>query len=354
MKKMGADVTVVGALEHAVPGDVAVLGLVKPKSRLVRFVIQPWRCLWAIRDCRPDIVHFHDPEILATLPLARLWWPRTRFVYDVHEDFANLMLIRDWLPPMLKPIVKALTNGVEKLLARLAHGIVGVTPPLADKFSNRERIVAYNYIAGEFFTQAERLAIEPRRRRYDLGHVGTLNLRRAHFLAEVLRRYHEARPQARSLLIGVSPEIRNAMAAALPAGCTVLGKVPHGEIAGLLADVKVGLDVHPWLGAHLEVALPVKVCEYMAAGCAVVSSSMPVLERVLAEAGIGSADLRLIEGGAPADYAQAACSLAQAIERGENPGARLRARAAAHLTWETQAAQVGRLYRRLVEGKCAG
>ena len=352
-KRMGADVTVVGALEHAVPGPVSVIGLVKPTSRLCRFLVQPWRCLWAIRNERPHIIHFHDPEMLATLPLARLWWPRARFVYDVHEDFANLMLIRDWLPSFLKPLVRALTDGVEKILARLAHAIVGVTPPLADKFSNRERIVAYNYSSRMFFERAAERAIDPRRRRYDLAHLGTLNPRRAHFLAEVLRRHHLARPGAQSLIIGVSPEIRNAIAGALPHGCTVLGKVPHTDVAELLADVKVGLDVHPWLGEHLQVALPVKVCEYMAAGCAVVSSSMPVLDRVLEEAGIGAGELRLIAGGEAAEYARAAGDLLASIEQGDDPGSRLRARAAANLTWETQALHVGRLYRRLLERKCA-
>ena len=49
-----------------------------------------------------------------TLPLAKLWWCAAKFVYDVHEDFANLMLIRDWLPYWAKPSVRLLTNAAEK------------------------------------------------------------------------------------------------------------------------------------------------------------------------------------------------------------------------------------------------
>ena len=353
LKQLGADVRVVGALEHRVPGDVPVIALSKPKSRLARFLLQPWRCLWAIRKLRPHIIHFHDPEMLATLPVAKLWWRRTRFVYDVHEDFANLMLISDWLPQWLKPLVKKITDSVEKRLARLADAIVGVTPPLTEKFRNRERIVAYNYISQEFFDEAAKFQIEAAERRYDLVHLGTLNLRRAYFLAEVLRLYHRTRPNAQSLIIGASPEIEKAIRAALPKGCTLLNKVPHGEIPRLLSSAKVGLDVHPWLGAHLQVALPVKVCEYMAAGCAVVSSSMPVLDRILKEAGIEAEDLRLISGGEPDDYARAACETVENIAGGEDPGVRLRTCAAAHLTWEKQAVSVGKLYRRLLEKTCA-
>ena len=121
--------------------------------------------------------------MLATLPVAKLWWRKTKFVYDVHEDFANLMLIRDWLPVWLKPLVKILTDTVEKGLALLADAIVGVTPPLAEKFSSKERIVAYNYVSQNFFDAAAKLSIEPRNREFDLVHLGTLNLRRARFLA---------------------------------------------------------------------------------------------------------------------------------------------------------------------------
>lgn len=45
LQRMGAAVTVVGKLEHGTPGEVAVLRVPKPLSRLMRFVWQPWRCL---------------------------------------------------------------------------------------------------------------------------------------------------------------------------------------------------------------------------------------------------------------------------------------------------------------------
>ena len=95
---LGADVTVVGKLTRGTPRDVKVVVIPAETSRWMRFLAQPWRCLWAARHLKPDIVHFHDAEMLAVLPVAKLWWPRAKFVYDVHEDFANLMLIRDWLP----------------------------------------------------------------------------------------------------------------------------------------------------------------------------------------------------------------------------------------------------------------
>ena len=352
LRDSGANVTVIGALEHGVPGNVPIIAVSKSASRLARFLCQPWRCLWAARNLRADIVHFHDPEMLVTLPVAKLWWRRASFVYDVHEDFANLMLIRDWLPGWIKPLVKKLTDTVEKGLALLADAIVGVTPPLADKFTNKEKIVAYNYISRKFFDAAAKLTIQPNKREFDLVHLGTLNLRRAGFLIEVIEEVHRILPAARSLVIGVSPEIQEAMRQRLPNGCTLIGKVPHGQIPQILGNAKIGLDVHPWLGPHLEVAVPVKVCEYMAAGCAVVTSYMPVLKKVLEEAGVGSNDLRVIDGGNPSDYAQAVVRMLGMIENGADPGARLRKAALGHLVWEKEAVKIAELYRRLLGKPC--
>jgi glycosyltransferase involved in cell wall biosynthesis len=352
LRQSGANVTVVGTLEHRTPGEVPIIPVAKSASRLTRFLCQPWRCLWAARKLRADIIHFHDPEMLATLPIAKLWWRRTRFVYDVHEDFGNLMLIRDWLPSWVKPLVKRLTDTVEKGLASLADAIVGVTPPLAEKFSSKERIVAYNYISRKFLQAAVKLNIKPDNRTFDLVHLGTLSLRRAGFLVEVLQEFHRILPGARSSVIGVSPDIEEAIRNRVPTGCILMGKVPHEQIPQILSNAKVGLDVHPWLGAHLAVAVPVKVCEYMAAGCAVVSSYMPVLKQILDESHVCPGDLRIIDGGNPIDYARAVAQMIEVIEQGADPGARLRKSALKHMVWEKEAVKIVELYRRLLKKPC--
>jgi glycosyltransferase involved in cell wall biosynthesis len=352
LQGLGANVIVVGRLEHRPSGEAQVLAVSAPSSRLVRFLWQPWRCLWAARHLNPDVFHFHDAEMLTVLPIAKLWWRRSKFIYDAREDFGNMMLVRDWLPSAVKPAVRFLTEVIEPGLARLADAIVGVTPPLTAKFRHPKKIVAYNFVPDDFFEQTARAKRDPRMREFDVVHLGTLNLRRAAFLAETLREFHRLRPRARSLVIGASREIEAALRPQVPDGCVLLGKTPYGEIPGLLGNAKVGLDVHPWLGPHLEVALAVKVCEYMAAGCAVVASTMPVLNKLLAEAGAGSDSISIIEGGEPSKYARAVLRLVEAIERGDDPGARLRALAFEHLRWENEVVKIARLYLQLLDKPC--
>src|SRR5262249_17113727 len=175
LKQLGANVTIVASRKVNATTEVPVLAVPRPTSRLARFLWQPWRCLWAARKYRADIIHFHDAEMLAALPLAKLWWRECKFVYDVHDDFANLILIRDWLPRWAKPVVRIVTNIAEKTLALLADAIVAVTPPLAAKFPNRQKTVAYNYVPQAFFEQAAKFSRPARHREFDLVHLGTLN-----------------------------------------------------------------------------------------------------------------------------------------------------------------------------------
>jgi glycosyltransferase involved in cell wall biosynthesis len=137
-----------------------------------------------------------------------------------------------------------------------------------------------------------------------------------------------------------------------PETCVLLGTVPHEEIVYWLTNAKVGLDVHPWLGPHLQVALPVKVCEYMAAGCAVVSSAMPVLNKILDEVAAKSECIEMIDGGEPADYARAANRLIEVIENGADPGSELREVALERMVWDKEAAKIAVLYRKLADQPC--
>jgi glycosyltransferase involved in cell wall biosynthesis len=353
LRALGARVTVVGKLTRGTTQDSDVLPVPAPSSRLERFLLQPWRCLWRAKGCTPDIVHFHDAEMLAVLPVARLWWPGAKFVYDVHEDFAELMMIRDWLPEGLKPAARALTNGCEKTLSRLAHGVVAVTPPLAAPFPQACKVSAMNFPTSDFYEAAAAVR-SGGARRFDIVHLGTLNRRRAAFLSDVLTRMQRTRPQLRSLVVGASADILEFLGGRVPAGCELRGLVPHDEVPGLLAGAKVGIDVHPWLGRHLEPALAVKVCEYMGAGCAVVASPMPVLEEVLSRSKDCPEGIEIVAGEDPEAFARAALRLIGAIEGGGDPGESLRRFALEHMQWDREAGNIAALYRALLNGETCG
>ena len=150
------------------------------------------------------------------------------------------------------------------------------------------------------------------------------------------------------MVLGASPEIEGLLKPRIPGGCILVGKMPFDQIPGFLSNARIGLDVHPWFDAHLKVALPVKVCEYMAAGCAVVTSSMPVLKSVLRESGADDQTVAVIDGGEPGDYAREALRLIEAMDAGADPGRRSRKLAERYMSFNSEAQKLADLYRTLL------
>jgi glycosyltransferase involved in cell wall biosynthesis len=310
--------------------------------------------MWRARNQQADIIHIHDAEMLIVAVPAKLWWRGSKFVYDVHEDFPPLLLIRDWLPVFARPILKIAVDIIEKSLASFADAIVGVTAPLARNFNNATKVAIYNYPSRRLFDCAREVHVQPKNRKYDLVHLGTLSNQRAVFLAETIRTFHDMRPNSRSLVMGLTPEVRRLIESRVPDSCVLMDKIGHEEIPKILSECKVGINVHPWLGPHLMVALPVKACEYMACGCAVVSSTLPVLDEIL-NAGAKPMQeplVTILQSKAPVDYARAVLRFVEAIDRGEDPGMRLRAFALSHMNWETEADKLAKLYLHLLGRLC--
>lgn len=350
LQKMGAKTVIAGSSAFDFRGHVKIIKVPPPSGRLGRFLWQPWRCLWASRGFKADIVHFHDAEFLMTLPVMKLLWFKRKFVYDVHEDFANLILIRNWLPSALRGILCVLIDFFEKRLTLLADGVVGVTPPLTAKFGNRRKITAHNFVSGGFFDRAKLYSKAPRARRFDLVHLGTLSAKRAIFLADVIKEVHKLYPQAKVLVAGVLPDIMESLKSRIGAGnCLIIGKTPHHEIPRLLGNSKVAINVHPWPDPHLNVALPVKIGEYMASGCAVVTSSMPILKNIVRAAH----GIEFIETDNPGDYARAVIGGLEKIKKREDPGGRLREFALRNMLWEKEALKIARLYSGLLSRRKA-
>jgi hypothetical protein len=351
---LGAEVFVVGRHSIAASdetGPVPVRPLPAPRSRLERFLVQPWRCLWAARGQRLDIVHIHDAELLLTLPLARLLFREAKFVYDVHEDFSKLLGIRDWLPQRLKPVVQAVVDRAERALAGLAHGIVAVTPPLAERFSHRNRTATYNFPSRDYYERAGKAMRPVGQREYDLVHLGSVSRERAEFLAAILQAVHRQRPESRTLVIGVSGEIAASLKATCPAGCDVVETVPYSRVPALLGNARVGLSLHPRLKPHLLPALPVKVFEYIGAGCGVVASSMPILDQVRLERGVASVLLQLLRSENPEDYAESAIAMLDTMAAPAGADPTLRAAARNCMTWEGEVPKIGELYLELRGGR---
>jgi glycosyltransferase involved in cell wall biosynthesis len=116
-------------------------------------------------------------------------------------------------------------------------------------------------------------------------------------------------------------------------------------------ECRVGVNVHPILYPHLRVAVPVKVFEYMAAGCGVVTSWLPELHGLLtAETKEQISTLRDAD---PAEYAEAIAAWLDDPERLDAASEHLKAAARDVYSWDSQSPKLIGLYEDLLGARAA-
>jgi len=102
---LGHAVTVVARLPGPRdPGDIEFKLIDVPTvSRWKRPWVNGRAAVALARSTRPDVVHFHDPELI---PLALMLKSHgCAVIYDVHEDVPADIYSKTWIPSLLRPIV---------------------------------------------------------------------------------------------------------------------------------------------------------------------------------------------------------------------------------------------------------
>ena len=87
-----------------------------PRGRARRMVLGVWRMYRAVRSARPQVAHFHDPELIPVGLALKL--SGIKVVYDVHEDVPRQILGKHWISPWLRRPV-AWAAGAFEWLAEL-------------------------------------------------------------------------------------------------------------------------------------------------------------------------------------------------------------------------------------------
>jgi glycosyltransferase involved in cell wall biosynthesis len=120
------------------------------------------------------------------------------------------------------------------------------------------------------------------------------------------------------------------------------GHIPHGNVASELARACIAVLPNR-ADPDSAFTSPIKLFEYMAAGCAVVASDLPSLREV-----IDRDDAVWAVPGDPAGLASAIRSLAEDPERARRMGTRLREKARGY-TWAARGERLARVLRPLLE-----
>src|SRR5690554_6346518 len=134
-----------------------------------------WRMWRKLRQIRPDVIHFHDPELIF-LGLA-MRFCGTKVIYDVHEDVPRQILTKDWIPALMRPPVAAAVEVVESVSCRVFDAIVPATPRIAARFPRHKTTLVQNFPIPEELLSPQPVPYEKRHER--VAYIGDISLARA-------------------------------------------------------------------------------------------------------------------------------------------------------------------------------
>ncbi len=261
--------------------DLGVVGPSKVTRPFKGFV----RVVKYLRSRRPEIVHFHDPELIPVGLAAKAMGVRA--VYDAHEDVPKQIKGREAIGAGLRYVLAFCAGVTEWLAARFLDAIVCATPSIASRFPPKKTTLVQNFpIVTELVSpEAVPYAERPHRFVY-IG--GIAPLRGAKEMLEAVRGSEPDRPLELSLAGPFSQEtLRREAESLVGAGSvTYHGQLDRRQVADLLMTARAGLVVYHDLPNHIA-AQPNKLFEYMSAGLPVIASDFPLWRELIDGIGCG-------------------------------------------------------------------
>lgn len=306
LARAGYDVTLIAPAdfkERVVEG-VRVLGVSRPTSRRQR--LRVWRELLAtVRHVRPDLVHFHDPDLLLIAPFLKC----TKLIYDCHERNAVAMLNKPWIPKPLRRFAYLLVSFLEPALARRTTAVVLVDDSQVETF---EKIGKPLVMVRNFPIVDEKPINQQERHSKAVVHVGAhARSRGCGVMVEAFRLVTRQIPDAKLWLVGpfnhppYEKEIRELITRlGLQDTVQLVGQVSHPEALKWVSRAAVGLIAYQAVSQYQN-CLPTKVLEYMTAGIPVVATDVPANRNIIENADCGL----LVAPDDPKQYAEAIIDL---------------------------------------------
>jgi len=300
------------------------------------------RVVQAAIAAKPNIVHIHDPELL-------LWVPRLKrhaaVVFDAHEDIPAQLLSKGWVPRFLRPATSSATRIFLKTVSRHLDGVVYAEPSCSGTLGARHVAVVQNFPRLEEFPSRLRhrgAEASDTGRGLRVAYVGGISVARGAIDMVVSIGRLDERMHPRLTLAGPVWEPGLMRKLQELEGWSRVEYIPwlsRSQVAELLQESDIGLvPLHP-VPNYVE-AYPVKMFEYMAAGCAVVASDFPLWRSIIEDTQSGE----VFPAGDAKSMARVITALAEDPERLASCGAAGRAVVERRFNWSNEEQKLLNVY----------
>jgi glycosyltransferase involved in cell wall biosynthesis len=344
----GYDVTTL-APQDLSPGQVDAVPveyLPPREGRLRRMTSGPATVLAAARR-KPVAVHVVSLDLLPWAALLRLT-RRCRVLYDSNEEYDSMMLIKEWLPAWVRPLLGRLVGWAEPALARTLDAATTALPATQRKFE-RHRV---NSVLVRNFPPASLTedVVRGPEFTHDVLIGGSIPEDQIPLLAGTAAALEAKGVEVRWLVAARSygPRERQLLESAVD-GAGVRHRfdlrynLPFAAMKGIMAGSRIGFVLYP-SDVNYSARIPLRIFEYMAAGLPFVASDLATTSEFTR--GRGVADL--VPAGDVQAYADAIAALLADPQRQEEMSRRGPVLARTEYSWARESGKLVGLYRGLV------
>jgi len=280
----------VGDYKFAKKNGVKLYGL--PKYQKIYLRPANWgRLLVRALKAKASIYHFHDPELIPVGLILRILGRKV--IYDVHEDYADAIMHKTWLPGWTRKLTSKVFNFIEKKSASFFSAVVLAELGYRDNFKKIKTIKEYilNY---PLYSVNKIERPSHNQTPVNLIYAGTISdIRGAVEMVEALRILRDEAINVHLYLVGpiTQPSLQVKLnelidAYGLHDHITMTGLVPHARVYEYYRFADIGLGLLNPVDNFLK-SLATKIFEYMAVSLPMVVSDFPNWKQLLAEVKAG-------------------------------------------------------------------
>jgi glycosyltransferase involved in cell wall biosynthesis len=298
---------------------------------------------------QPDIIHFHDPELLPVMLSLKKNYP-VKIVFDCHEDTISHIILKDYIPESIKPFLRRTIEYYFKKAALNLDAVVTADEGMRRQFVEwgAQAVTLFNFPPREIY------AAEPNwdfaSRPYDVIYPGSTpkyHLEAMFKIARELRR----RGYPTKWLILADFKFEDAQrwinarleALELTECFDFQQPVALPSLPEFLQTAKIGIIPLPDT-PKFHHNIPSKLFDFLLAGLPVVLSDLPPSRPFISNHNVAIS----VRAGDIGGYARAIGSLLSNQSRMVEMGKEARGLALKNFTWETQVEKLLSLYETLL------
>ena len=268
---------VVGNAVDGIENGVHLHGInLKLSHRLIRVTFVAGLVALKAYRLKPDIYHFHDPELMPfALVLSMLG---KKVIFDAHEDVPKQIMTKKWIPKIFRSMISKVYRIFEEYACSKYSLIVGATPPITKRFSDLgySAITINNYPDINFIDGAKSAG---RQKENIVCYVGLISYERG--IREIVEMLDGM--DIKLLLAGrfSSDAVRECVMKSKGWENVVeLGFVERDKVADIMKRSLAGLvtlyPISNYIDSH-----PTKMFEYMVASTPVIASNFPLWREIV-------------------------------------------------------------------------